>query len=71
MCYVCRQTPCNSRCPNASEPTPIFECKKCGYDIFSGDKYLKHKDECICEECLEEMSIEEILELFNESLKEA
>lgn len=71
MCNVCRQIPCHPRCPNASEPTPVHVCKKCGYGIYTGVKYFKSEDKYICEECIDEMSAEEILELCGESLQEA
>lgn len=71
MCSVCRQYPCHPMCPNAPEPTPIYECTKCGYGIFEGEKYFDSPDGYICEECMEEMSSKEILELLGEKFSVA
>lgn len=29
MCAVCRKNPCDSRCPNAEEPSPVYTCEWC------------------------------------------
>lgn len=33
MCAMCGSSPCVSRCPNAPEPKPVYECSRCGYGI--------------------------------------
>ena len=64
MCEICRQTPCNSRCPNAPEPEPVEKCLKCG-------EYFDGPDGPICENCMEDMSYSEVLEIIGEKMKVA
>lgn len=72
MCALCRRDPCDSRCPNAPEPEPVFWCSKCGEGIYAGDQYLETEDgETICKECLEDMSAMDLLEILGMSLGEA
>lgn len=71
MCNICKQTPCHMRCPNASEPKPVYRCAKCGYGIYEEDKYFDSPDGKICMDCMDEMSVSEILELFGERLATA
>ena len=52
MCMICRQTPCDSRCPNAPDPPTVFTCALCGEPIVQGDEYLEldgsyyHMEDC-------------------------
>ena len=52
MCMICRQTPCDSRCPNAPDPPTVFTCALCGAPIVQGDEYLEldgsyyHMEDC-------------------------
>ncbi len=71
MCKVCRMIPCNPRCPNAPEPKPKYECSKCGYGIYAGDKYLDGPEGYVCKECLDDMTSGELLEMLGESLATA
>ena len=59
MCAECGMNPCHPRCP------------KCGYGILAGDKFWDSPEGKICEECVDDMSAEEILKLCGESLTEA
>lgn len=68
MCAVCMQTPCHPRCPNSPEPKPMYWCSICGEGIFEGDKFFQFGNTEICEECMDEMSAEKILDLFGERL---
>lgn len=68
VCSICLSNPCNPRCPNAPEPEPIYTCSRCGYGIFDGDKYLDGPDGKICEECLEDMAVSELLGILGEEL---
>lgn len=52
ICDICRQTPCDFRCPNAPEPPAMFVCSECNGTIREGDDYLEHLGEQICEECV-------------------
>lgn len=40
MCAVCRKNPCDSRCPNAEEPSPVYTCEWCKEPIYEGDEYM-------------------------------
>lgn len=71
MCAVCRNEPCDCRCPNAPDPEPIHNCVLCGCGIYRGDKYWDSPDGAICSACVKDMSAEEILEVLGEELKEA
>ena len=71
MCMICHQTPCHPRCPNAPEPKWIYQCSKCGEGIFAGDKYIDTGTETICEWCAEDMTVQEVLELFGEGYQTA
>lgn len=68
MCALCRQNPCDSRCPNAPEPTPITICISCEEGIYRDDKYLDLPEGAICEECVGSMSGKELLEYLGEEL---
>ena len=46
-------------------------CSKCGEGIFEGDKYFDGLKGYICEECLEDMTPREVLEMLGESLATA
>ena len=71
MCIECGSNPCAPRCPNAIEEKAIYNCTVCGSQIFEDDMYWDSQDGCICEDCLDEMSRKEILELCGEPLKKA
>lgn len=66
MCSVCLKNPCDSRCPNAPEPEPVFLCSECREGIFEGDKYFEGTDGPVCMDCLDGKTAEEIIELCGE-----
>lgn len=68
MCSMCLSIPCHPRCPNAPESVAVHRCYKCGVGIFEGEKYLDSSKGQICEDCLDDMTVEEWLELLGESL---
>lgn len=71
MCRM-RYEPMPSKMPERiREPVPVHECVKCGYGILVGDKFWDSPEGKICEECVNDMSAEEILKLCGESLTEA
>lgn len=71
MCSMCLSSPCNPRCPNAPEPQIVVSCTRCGVGIFEGEKYLKLSDGNVCKDCLNDMEVDELLEVFGESLTTA
>ena len=52
MCDYCRQTPCDSRCPNAPEPRVICTCWNCGNEIREGDDIYDINEEYWCDDCI-------------------
>lgn len=66
MCSLCLKTPCDSRCPNAPEPKPVVNCKECGVGIFEGERFCDSEKGPICEDCMDDMTVSEMLELFGE-----
>lgn len=66
MCSVCLKNPCDSRCPNAPEPEPVFLCSECREGIYEGDKYFEGTDGPVCMDCLDGKTAEEIIELCGE-----
>lgn len=71
MCMVCGRLPCDSRCPNVPDPIPVLTCRECGEGIFQEDEYLETLSGAICKSCLEDMTVEEVLEIFGERLSVA
>lgn len=71
MCMICQRSPCDSRCPNAPDPVPILNCRECGEGIFQEDEYLETLSGPICKNCLEDMTVEEMLKIFGERLSVA
>ena len=54
MCNECRRNPCDSRCPNAPDPKPVFVCSGCGRTIREGEDYWDIMGEQWCESCIDE-----------------
>lgn len=45
MCRLCRQDPCDYRCPNYIPPKATCYCSICGNGIYPGEEYLKNDNE--------------------------
>lgn len=71
MCSMCMMTPCHPRCPNTPEPKPVYECERCGYGIFAGDKYYDSPEGYICKDCIDDMTVTEFMELVGEEFSTA
>lgn len=74
MCDICRQIPCDTRCPNAKDDVDDVddvECRMCKLPIHKGDRYLPTPEGSYCIECLKSFSIWEWLGVFGEELEEA
>ena len=54
MCDICRQSPCDSRCPNAPDPPVAYECIHCDAEIYEGDSYYDIDGEPWCENCIKD-----------------
>lgn len=44
MCDICRQFPCNSRCPNYIPSKPHYYCSICNEPIYDGEEYIVNDD---------------------------
>ena len=66
MCRVCMSVPCHPRCPNAPEPVEVFNCCKCGEGIQDGEKYYDSLGGYVCEDCIDDMTAREFMELIGE-----
>lgn len=53
MCEVCRQHPCDSRCPNAPEEPVYGVCEACGDYIYVGDEFYQIGLHDFCVSCVE------------------
>lgn len=42
MCEICRQTPCNYRCPNYIPPHASLVCAFCEKGIYPWDTYVEN-----------------------------
>lgn len=64
MCSVCLKNPCEPRCPNARDPAAVYDCQKCNEGIIPGDEYTEIGGMKYHVECLEGMTIRELLQMF-------
>ena len=71
MCSICWQMPCHPRCPNAPEPKPVYECSVCKEGIYPGDEYFEAPDGPVCYDCLDDMSVFELISLIGDEIKTA
>ena len=71
MCDICLSSPCLPRCPNAPEPPSIGKCEHCGEPIHIGENYADIDGGLSCEDCLDDFSTSEWLDVLGVSLKEA
>ena len=55
MCELCRRNPCDSRCPNAPDPQPIYICCCCEEGIFAGETVYEIDGHYYCEGCIDDM----------------
>jgi len=59
MCEYCHQTPCEPRCPNASDEYSPYYCPICGEEVENG--VYKLDDEIIgCDQCIKFVPVENI-----------
>ena len=65
MCEICRQEPCDSRCPNFIAPHSSHKCYFCRDDIQIGEEYIENYTGDFAHlECCHLSSLNEVLELF-------
>ena len=44
MCDLCRNYPCDFRCPNVEESKSNYYCSICGNGIQNGEEYIVNDD---------------------------
>ena len=44
MCSICKQYPCNVRCPNYEPPKATHYCSVCEEGIYDGEEYIENDD---------------------------
>lgn len=71
MCEFCHSFPHLHGCPNEPEPKAIYTCRCCGEGIVADDRYADIDGEKYHAECLEEMTIYKLLDLFGVSVEVA
>lgn len=64
MCDICLHSPCLPGCPNEVIPT-YRTCKRCGDDLPIGLRIVDIGGDIYCEDCINDMSVEELLALFD------
>lgn len=64
MCDICRQPICPSGCPNADEVV-VAHCAGCDEEVYVGDNIVKIDGDIWHEECLKDLSISELVQLFD------
>ena len=69
MCSECHSWPHLPGCPNAPEPKAIFTCKHCGDGIIAEDEFADIDGDKYHAECLEDMTIYQLLGLFGVSVE--
>ena len=65
MCSICMKCPCDPRCPNAPAPKGIDTCPCCSDEITLGEEYADIDGIKYHVDCLEDMPIRELLQLFD------
>lgn len=54
MCEICRENPCNYRCPNYVPYPSNYCCSVCNEPIYYGEKYIENNKkeyahwDCVC-----------------------
>ncbi len=71
MCEFCHSYPHLHGCPNEPEPRAIYTCRCCGEGIIADDQYADIDGEKYHTECLEDMTIYKLLDLFGVSVEVA
>ncbi len=64
MCQYCLTPQCPSGCPNYEGPDPEYVCDECGEGIYSDDKYVDIDGNRYHLDCVEDMSITDLLALL-------
>nr|DAV52299.1 MAG TPA: putative integral membrane zinc-ribbon metal-binding protein [Caudoviricetes sp.] len=66
MCEYCHSNPHKAGCPNEPEPKEVYRCKYCEEAILEGEQFVEINDERYHIECIELLSVHELLALLVE-----
>lgn len=70
MCELCRQYPCDFRCPNYKAPKAQHYCSICKEGIYEDDRYVDNEyGEYAHIDCLSQSSIYELIEWFGYEIR--
>lgn len=69
MCSVCLANLCRQGCPNSPDPVSKYTCNICRNGIYEGDKYFDSSEGFICKDCLDDLTVEEIMKMCGEKLQ--
>lgn len=67
MCDICRQWPCDSRCPNAPEPAAVYTCSYCGEPIQVGEECVSIEENHYHEDCFSDAAVGILFKEFGAS----
>ncbi|GFI61893.1 hypothetical protein IMSAG049_01064 [Clostridiales bacterium] len=70
-CEYCHTLPHLPGCPGEPEPRAVHRCKRCKEGITEGEEFYDIDGEYYHVECLEEMTVAEILSLLGIDKEEA
>lgn len=70
MCAICHSSPCNSRCPNASEAIAIDDCYLCDEPIREGEEYFTIGGVAICSSCAGRITVATLSDITGLDTKE-
>ena len=63
MCEDCYSAVCLEGCPYLRDRLARKDCEICGEPIREGDRYYRHGAHCVCADCTELLTLEELLYL--------
>ena len=66
MCEYCHSNHHKAGCPNEPGPKEVYRCKYCEEAILEGEQFVEINDERYHIECIELLSVHELLELLVE-----
>lgn len=65
MCENCDSAICYEGCPFLQETLARAVCESCGEPILDDDRYYRHGSHCVCEDCADGLTSEELLAYAN------
>ena len=63
MCEECYRVSCDASCPFAADAERRVTCEVCGEPLFSDADFFARGRRCICAECVENLTVDDLLTL--------